>query len=206
MFGDNVNMKVLLKLSILSLLGGVILIGISVFWVLSHYDESFVGKADCAVVFGAAVWRDDVPSHALYDRTVTALKLYQNDQVDCLVFSGGASTQGAHETDVMKKLALEVGIPEKDLVLDYEGVKTLATINDLKEVVDRSWIDEKNEIDFVLVSNDFHLARIRLLGWKFLDDSFELHAAEYHYGRYWKEDYFFWREVLANLWYGMFIW
>lgn len=182
--------------------GGItafVLLSSSFAWTWYNYDHTSETPADCAVVFGAAVWRGDTPSHALYDRTVTALNLYQTDQVDCLIFSGGASKNGSHEVDVMKKLALEVNIPESDIFLDYEGVNTISTVKNLQKFSDQF-------TSLILVSNDFHLGRIRLLGWKFIDQPFSLHAAKYHYGTYGRERYSFWREVLGTLYYGLLVW
>ncbi len=158
-----------------------------------HYIDSSVKKSDCAVIFGAAVWRDDIPSHALYDRIVTAIKLYQDKKVDCLVLSGGDSDFGSHEVDVMKKLLLEVDIPTKDMRLDYQGTDTQKTIKNL----------DKN-FSYILVSNDFHLARIRLFTWRYGLTNSQFKKANYHYGRYFKEPYFFFREVLAIFWYFKF--
>ncbi len=158
-----------------------------------HYFDFETKKADCAVVFGAAVWRDDIPSHALYDRIVTAIKLYQNKKVKCLVLSGGASDLGAHEVDVMKKLMLEVNIPIKDMKFDYKGENTQETIKNLKK-----------NMSYIFVSNDFHLARIRLFAWRHKIKNSQYKKATYHYGRYGKEPYFFFREIVGIFWYFKF--
>ena len=58
------------------------------FMIWGYYGENFSEKSPdffvkldqkqiCGVVFGAAVWRDDKPSHALYDRTMTGIDLYK---------------------------------------------------------------------------------------------------------------------------------
>lgn len=160
-----------------------------VYW---HYHSEATTERDCAVVFGAAVWRDDVPSHALADRTLSAGELFSDGRVSCIVLSGGDSTYGAHEVDVMKKVLLEEGIPPTSLITDYDGINTIATLEHLD--IDKS---------YVLVSNDFHLGRIKLLAHQRGIKHFDLHASTYLHGRYPKEPYFFFREVMANIYYGL---
>jgi len=183
--------RLLLLLTIIA----VVVFGASSISVWKHYDDKFVGQSTgCAVVFGAAVWKNDQPSHALNDRTQAAIELYKQGQVTCLVFSGGASTYGAHEAVVMSKLAREAGIPESAITEDLDGNNTLATMLNLKP-----------QSGYVLVSNDFHLARIGLMAQKLEFENAHLHAAPYLYGRYGKEFYYFGREVLGTIliWFGL---
>lgn len=150
----------------------------------------------CGVVFGAAVWKDDQPSHALYDRIKAGIDLYDEGEINCLILSGGASTYGSHEADVMKNVAIDEEIPEEDLILDYEGINTEATIRNLPEDVDH----------FVFISNDFHLSRIALLATKLGVESFETSAATYNEGRYNREKWFRFREFGGNLYTLFFVW
>ena len=168
-----------------------------IFYIDVNYDHVFNGKKDCAVVFGAAVWKDDIPSHALFDRTISAINLYKNNNVECLIFSGGNSRYGSHESDVMEKIAINEGVLAKDIFIDYEGNNTLRTLYNIKERFPSN--------SFVFVSNDFHLARINLIARKLKITEFSLHAAKYNNGRYIKNSYFFWREFLGVLYYGMFL-
>lgn len=163
---------------------------VSFFWVLHFYDSAADTSRDCGVVFGAAVWRDDIPSHALLDRTLEAANIYKSGRVSCIILSGGASTYGAHEVDVMQKILLENGIPQEVLVFDKGGINTRATLQNLDPTK-----------SYVLISNDFHLARINLLAKKRSLTHFDVHASTYKHGRYPKEPYFFYREVIANIYY-----
>lgn len=160
--------------------------GLAISQVLGKADSYFFQEIDgCAVVFGAAVWRDSQPSWALSDRVQAGIELYEKDQVACLIMSGGASRFGDHETDVMTRLALEAGVPAADISQDYYGNNTLATMNNLPTDID----------SFVFVSNDFHLARIGLMAQKKGVKDFYLHAAPYEQGRYLKNDEYFLREI-----------
>jgi vancomycin permeability regulator SanA len=180
------------KFTLYSSISSILIVVSTALFIFMNYDHEFIEKTDCAVVFGAAVWRDNIPSHALYDRTISGINLYENNQVDCLIFSGGPSKYGAHEADVMHQMATKLGIPDQDILLDHEGINTLKTLKNLPT--------DKN---FVFVSNDFHLARIKLLAWKLEIQDSAFHAATYHYGRYAKELFFFGREMVGLWYYGL---
>ena len=183
----------------------VLLAVLTLMHVLSFYSHSATKPADCIVVFGAAVWPGyygPVASHALADRTVSAVSLYKQGLARCVVLSGADSIYGAHEVDIMTDIMLKEGVPEGAIELDREGVNTLATISNLDK--SRSYI---------LVSNDFHLARIGLLAQRegLGREGFTLHKAQYGAGsgldgsaaRYSREPFFIFREMGA-LWYYFF--
>lgn len=153
-------------------------------------NHTFSEKAECGVIFGAGVWKNGKPSHALYDRIKTAVDLYKNKNIECIILSGADSLHG-HEVDVMKKVLIEKKIPEISLKYDYKGVNTLATIKNLP----------KNIQSFVMISNDFHLGRIRMIIWKENVENVSYQKAKYHFGRYRKESYFWAREMFGLGWY-----
>lgn len=154
--------------------------------ILLHYNDTADTKKDCAVVFGAAVWGVDTPSHALRDRTMSAVELHNNNYVSCIVLSGGESTFGAHEVAVMQQIVLDNSVPNDALLLDHDGYNTRATIANLDP-----------SFSYIIVSNDFHLARINLFAKRFDLKDYSLHASEYLSGRYKKEPRFFLREMIA---------
>ena len=104
-------------------------------------DEPRVG-----IVFGARVYDDGAPSNTLYDRTLIAAEAYNAGKVNKLLLSGGNL-----EPEVMKKLAVELGVPESAIVTDAAGLRTYDTCNRAKNVfgVDRA----------VLFTQDYHQAR-----------------------------------------------
>ncbi len=170
----------------------VLIIDIS--FIFYHYNDKAIEHADCAVVFGAAVWRDDIPSHALYDRTMEAAKLYNDGIVSCIIMSGGPSTYGAHEVSVMEKILLKNQIPQKALIKDLNGLNTLATLRAL----------DKSK-SYILVSNDFHLARIIVLAHRVKLKNFSTQESFYWHGRYKKEPYFLLREVIGVIYYLFYL-
>jgi len=162
-------------------------------------DVSHVSQNKCVVVFGAAVWPGyfgPVASDALADRTLSAVELYKKGFTNCIILSGADSIYGAHEVDIMTDLLLGQGVPEEIIELDRDGVNTRATIENLDK-----------ERSYILLSNDFHLARIGLLAQRagLGEKGFTLHAATYQSGgRYRREWFFVFREAVA-WWYYFFV-
>lgn len=185
-------MKVLFKTIVFTVLIIVLVEAGTLLYVLSFYSEKSLDTFDCAVVFGAAVWPGGNPSHALSDRVNEAIDIYENKRVGCLVFSGADSAYGKHEIDVMLDIAYERKVELEDIELDYQGLNTQQTIRHLDP--SRSYL---------LISNDFHLARIHLLAWQQGISNFALHSSDYRMGRYSREPYFLLRETIA-FWYYVF--
>ena len=113
--------------------------------------------ADAAVVFGAAVYRGGLMSHALFDRTSTGVALYQKGLVRYLVFSGGPGPGKLHETEAMLLYATSHGVPAKRILLDRDGLSTRDSV--------RNTVSLFREHDFrtvLAVSHFYHLPRIKL--------------------------------------------
>lgn len=167
---------------------------VQLFFIRSQYSKKATKPADCVVIFGAAVWKHDQPSHALYDRVISAIDVAQTQKITCFVLSGGNSTYGAHEVTVMKNMIHDAQLQNTILIEDYTGNNTLQTIKNLDKTK-----------SYIMVSNDFHLARIKFLAWRENLPNISLHAATYHHGRYVKNTYFIFREILGLNYYGLYL-
>lgn len=183
--------------SIIKIFGSIIFIaalvsGATFLYIFSFYSEETTKQFDCAVVFGAAVWPGGNPSDALSDRTQTAIDVYNNGQVSCIVLSGADSAYGKHEVDVMLDIAYAGGVDLEDLELDYKGINTRKTVENLPK--DRSYL---------LISNDFHLARISLLAKQAGVEEFAVQRSQYQLGRYSDESFFIVRELVAFWYYAL---
>lgn len=152
-----------------------------------------VYDADCIVVFGAAVWPGGNPSDALSDRVYEAINIYNSTGPRCLLFSGADSVYGKHEVDVMLDIAYEEGVDLADIELDYNGTNTKQTIANL---------DPSRA--YILISSDFHLARINLLARQAGLDRIHVVGSTYRHGRYTSEPFLIIREVGA-FWYYVFV-
>ncbi len=103
-----------------------------------------------AVVFGAGV-RNGLPTPMLYDRVASAVDLYHAGVVDKLLMSGDNRYIDYNEPEVMRQTALKLGVPERDIVLDYAGRSTYETCYRAGAIFGLS--------EAVLVTQRFHLDR-----------------------------------------------
>jgi vancomycin permeability regulator SanA len=121
--------------------------------------------ADIAVVLGARVYADGRPSDALADRVRTACNLYRNGTVKKLLFSGGPGDGPVHETEGMKRMAVQLGVKPEDILLDAHGVNTQATVKNTEAV-----FQQLHASRILVVSHFYHLPRIKLAyhreGWE----------------------------------------
>jgi SanA protein len=104
-----------------------------------------------AIVYGAAVYKNGKLSDALYDRVFTAVELYKAKKVKKLLMSGDNSRKGYDEPTAMKNEAVNLGVPENDIVMDFAGRRTYDTCHRAKEI-----FEVKKAIH---VTQEFHLPR-----------------------------------------------
>ena len=94
---------------------------------LSFGTTDYRRRADAIVVLGARTYADGRASSALTDRVLTACELWREGWAPVVVMSGGPGDGDVHETDAMRRLAIEAGVPEAAIRLDREGLSTRAT-------------------------------------------------------------------------------
>ena len=88
---------------------------------------STIEGARVGIVFGAGLQRDGSPSPVLQDRVASAVQLYQAGKVEKLLMSGDNRFIDYNEPGAMQAYAIEMGVPEEDIVLDYAGRRTYDT-------------------------------------------------------------------------------
>ena len=108
-----------------------------------------------AIVFGAGLRRDGTPTTILKDRVQTAVQLYQQGNVTKLLMSGDNRFIEYNEPEAMRQYALDLGIPDKDIVLDYAGRRTYDTCYRAHAIFQ---VDSA-----ILVTQSFHLPRALFL-------------------------------------------
>jgi len=104
-----------------------------------------------AIVFGARVWSDKKPSNSLYDRVLTGVELYRAGRVKKLLMTGDRQSDNYDEPAAMKKLALELGVAESDIVLDNDGKRTYDSCYRAREIFEIR--------KAILVTQDYHQPR-----------------------------------------------
>lgn len=128
--------------------------------IYEHFDGSAELPADCALVFGAAVYGQSKPGPAITRRVAAAAGLYRDGQVNTLILSGGKG-RGVRESeaDVMRAFAMELGVPAGDIVTEDQSHSTQENIAHSRNLTSQC-------SSVVGVSDQYHLARIELLSWR----------------------------------------
>ena len=108
-----------------------------------------------AIVFGAGLLRDGSAGPVLSDRMQTAVNLYQAGRVEKILASGDNRFIEYNEPEAMRQYALEHGVPDEDIVLDYAGRRTYDTCYRAK------YIFQVNSA--ILVTQAFHMPRALFL-------------------------------------------
>lgn len=121
------------RLLALVCLGALLLWGPPVYAKLSTSSKRYdVGRTPLqqiphrhvAIVFGAGLYDHDKPTSYLRTRVETAALLYKARRVDKLLMTGDNSVATYNEPQAMQKLAVKLGVPAKDITLDYGGRNT----------------------------------------------------------------------------------
>jgi SanA protein len=119
------------------------------------YTAEDVPAQRVAIVFGAGLYRDGSAGPVLRDRIQTAVKLYQTSKAEKLLMSGDNRFVNYNEPEAMRQYALDLGVPDEDIVLDYAGRRTYDTCYRAGAI-----FEVKSAI---LVTQAFHLPRALFL-------------------------------------------
>lgn len=112
--------------------------------------------ADALVVLGARVLPGGVPSGALMARVEKAVALYQQGLAPRLLFSGGVGVNPPSEAQVMRALAVQLGVPHEACLLEEQSHSTEQNARFSAELLRAQGIQR-----LVVVSDPYHLLRAR---------------------------------------------
>jgi SanA protein len=119
------------------------------------FTAETVPAARVAIVFGAGLLRDGSAGPVLRDRVETAVQLYRLGKVNKLLMSGDNRFVEYNEPEAMRQYALDLGVPDEDIVLDYAGRRTYDTCYRADAIFQ---VDSA-----ILVTQSFHLPRALFL-------------------------------------------
>jgi len=114
-------------------------------------------EADCIVVFGGGVGESGNAGQGYEERVQYAVRLYEEDFAKNIIFSSGYS-YAFKETDVMKALAVSLGVPEKAILVESEAANTYQNVLFTKKI-----IDQKGWKNILLVSSPYHMRRVQFV-------------------------------------------
>lgn len=156
-------------------------------------------KADVIVVLGAAVWPDEQPSPSLLRRVNKSVDLYKSGYADNIIMSGGMGRYPPAEAVIMKKIALQNGIPSDRIITEDQSTSTYqSAVNCLSMMNENKWED------LIVVSDSYHLTRSVFL-FRALGKSTQGMPPDEGRGdtKLWKWVYFHLRELAALPWYAI---
>ncbi len=153
------TVKILLRCLLFAAVGALVLLGIPNL-IAGRYAgprEYLVENAPharVAIVFGAGLQRNGTPSAILRDRVETAARLYAAGKVNKLLMSGDNRFVDYNEPGAMQRYAIALGVPERDIVLDFAGRRTYDTCYRARHIFDVG--------EAILVTQSFHMPRALL--------------------------------------------
>ncbi len=115
-------------------------------------DVKSIPEAPVAVILGTAARVADGRANLFFlPRMEAAAALFKAGKVQALIVSGDNGTQNYDEPTEMKRVLVQLGIPESLIVCDYAGFRTLDSVVRAKEVFGQQRV--------IFVSQRFHNAR-----------------------------------------------
>ena len=179
----------------------ILLIAISILLILLRiclylYASRIIYKKESApifrtaIVFGAGLRNDGSPTTILKDRVKTAVDLYKTGKVQKLLLTGSKQFANNNEPASMAAYALDLGVPQTDLVLDYAGQSTYDSCYRAKSIF------QLNQA--ILVTQSFHLPRALFICNQLGIKSIGVTADQQ---KYWTISFLYWqlRELPAGL-------
>lgn len=113
-------------------------------------------RADAAIVLGAAAWGSK-PSPVLEGRIRHAVRLWEEESVDTIIFTGGKGKDGESpwaESEVAQRYARHQGVDPEDILIETRSRVTRENLKYAKK------IGEDNGLrTFVIVSDPLHMRR-----------------------------------------------
>jgi len=149
--------KVIIFVAIIIVVIGLIVLGINFHvkastknQIIENGDYSNLKDIDCIIILGAGIWGDS-PSPMLQDRLLQGIELYKSNVSSKIIMSGDHGREEYDEVNVMKKYAIDHGVPSEDIFMDHAGFSSYESIYRAKEIFGAKRI--------VIVTQKYHLYR-----------------------------------------------
>lgn len=141
--------------TVVILLTALLPLGVRALTALAYRDRVYNAETaparSAAIVLGARVYGSGRPSAMLADRIATGADLYHAGKVDLLIMSGDGASIYYNEPEAMRRYALELGVPDEAIVLDYAGFRTYDSCYRARHVF--------HIADAIVVTQNFHVDR-----------------------------------------------
>ena len=113
--------------------------------------------ADAIVVLGCRLKPDGTASPALARRVARGIALYRQGAAPLLVLSGGGAG-GVPEAEIMRRIAIAAGVPERALIVEPRSRNTFENARETARL-----LRARDLASVLLVSDRVHLPRAALL-------------------------------------------
>lgn len=123
------------------------------------YPVETIPEKKIGIIFGAGITKDGRPTAVLKDRVMAGVELYEAGKIQYLLMSGDNRFEDYNEPMAMKNYAVELGVPEEVIFMDFAGRRTYDTCYRAKYIFG---IDEA-----ILITQKFHLPRSLFLATSF---------------------------------------
>ena len=166
-------LRVLLALLAAGVIAFAALLGVVVAG--DHDEVNVSGQYEVMIVLGCKV-EDYGPSVLLRDRLETALAFWQEHPELTIVVSGGqGSNEPVSEARSMCDYLVAGGVPEEQILLEDQSHNTLQNLQYSQALLQELGLGDPEEM--VIVSNGFHLTRVRLLSQRVFGEAADTLAA-----------------------------
>ena len=105
---------------------------------------------DCILILGAGL-KGDGPSPMLEDRLKVGIDAYKKGYAPKIIMSGDHGQDNYDEVNIMKKYAIEQGVPSEDIFMDHAGFSTYDSMYRAKEIFGVK--------KMIVVTQEYHLYR-----------------------------------------------
>jgi len=162
--------------AVLAVLGGGLIFGSE--WRIAAVAEgrcvnevNALPEMPVALVLGTSARLADGRANLFFlPRMEAAAALFKAGKVKALIVSGDNGTQGYDEPTEMKRVLVQMGVPEAKIVCDYAGFRTVDSVVRAKEVFGQQRV--------IFVSQRFHNARAIYLAQAYGIEAWGLNAAD----------------------------
>ncbi len=129
--------------------------------ILLGFRGDAVFPVDCGLVFGAAISGRNTAGPAIVRRVDGAAALWNDGRVRTLILSGGKGDAWRFsEAAVMRQQAIRGGVDGRSILVEDSARSTKENLENSKKIID------EHCASVVAISDQYHLARIRLLAKK----------------------------------------
>ena len=135
--------------------------GISLGLVLSGRHSEIEDDADTMIILGCMVYEWG-PSILLRDRLDTALDYLEDHPDTTVIVSGGkGADEPESEAQAMRDYLADHGFPAEQILMEDQSTNTHENLLFTSKLMQEQGINTADEV--VIVSNGFHLTRVRML-------------------------------------------